>query len=47
MISKLYEKGTVDEQYVAMRKNAFLNHLKRTKEKKKWQEEIISKINKI
>ncbi len=34
-VNKLYNKGIVDDEYVYLRKNAFYNHIKDTKESKK------------
>ncbi len=40
-INKLFNKGIVDEEYVYQRKNSFYNHIKKTKESKKFKKELI------
>lgn len=37
-LDKLYEKNIVDDEYVYVRKNAFYNHIKNTKESKRFKD---------
>ena len=42
-LHKLREKGIVDDEYVYIRKNAFYNHIKDTKESKKLKDATFPK----
>lgn len=42
-LKKLRDKNIVDDEYVYIRKNAFYNHIKDTKESKKLKTETLPK----